>query len=131
MEDSEQKKEALGDIKNYGLTLKELDFGLSKDSAKGAKKGGMYGAGAGVVLLGGASIRRGLKRRKSKKNLEQRLSIFLGLLAGGIGLSLTFSNFSGVVTGNVIRNANYSSSGIIGIILLIAGCIGTYFYFKE
>jgi hypothetical protein len=104
---------------------------MNLGNAKSAAKGEMYGAKAGVVLLLGNSIRRGLKKRKNKKNLERRLSIFLGLLAGGIGLSITFSNFSGIVTGNVINNSNYSSSGIIGILLLIAGCIGAYFYFKE
>lgn len=131
-DDSEKRKEALLDIKNYGMTYGELkDSGVNIGNAKPAAKGGMYGAGTGVILLLGNSIRRGLKKRKNKKNLERRLSIFLGLLAGGIGLSITFSNFSGIVTGNVINNSNYSSPGIIGILLLIAGCIGAYFYFKE
>ncbi len=132
MDDSGQKKEALTDVKNYGLTFEQMEIGLNKDSAKGAKKGAAAGAIGGTVLLvGTGAMRKRKKRLKEKRNLESRLSIFFGLLAGGVGLSLVFSNFSGVVTGNVIKSGSYQTSGIIGIVLLVAGCVGSYFYFKE
>jgi hypothetical protein len=127
----DQKKEALKDIGNYGMTLKEMDFGLSKQSGKGAKKGAIAGASTGVLLLGGLSVRGAVRKRKEKKSLEKRLSVFLSLIAGGIGVSMVFSNFSGVVTGNVIQTGAYQTSGLFGIFLLVVGCVGSYFYFKN
>jgi len=150
LEDGDQKKEALTDFKNYGLTIKNLEVGLNPDSFKGAKKGAVAGAVGGVVLLSAAGAMRRKKKKENKydrrsglgkeemkqrsrynKNLERRLSVFLSLLVGGVGLSLVFPNFSGIVTGNVIRSEAYSTSGILGIVFLVVGCVGTYFYFKE
>lgn len=133
MEFEDKRKKAFSDIGNYGLTIKNLEIGMpnSRKRLEGTGKGAVIGLAAGSVLGGGLSIRGEIKKRREKKNLEKRLSVFLSLIAGGIGASMVFSNFSGVVTGNVIKTGAYQSSGILGIVLLIAGCVGTYFYFKN
>lgn len=133
MEFDEKRKKAFSDVGNYGLTIKNLEIGIpnSRKRLEGTGKGAVIGLAAGSILGGGLSIRGGIKKRREKKNLEKRLSIFLGLILGGIGASMVFSNFSGVVTGNVIKTGSYQVSGILGILFLIIGCVGTYFYFKE
>jgi hypothetical protein len=126
--EGKQTVRAITDIKNFGLTFKEADFDIPKnkgdwqETGKGATRGA--GAGAGLGIL--ASI---LGRRK-KKNLESKFSIFLGVLLGGVGISMISSNLSNNITGNVIGNLS-QTSGIVGIILLLTGILGTYFYFRK
>jgi len=127
--DSEKKKEAFKDVRNYGHTIKEIDVGFptSKDGLEGAAKGGVAGAVAGSVLLVGLGARNSRKKKK-RKDLSSKLGVFLGLLAGGVGLSLTVE--SATITGNVIGGLG-STGGIIGILLLIIGIVASFNYFRE
>jgi uncharacterized membrane protein len=76
-------------------------------------------------------MRKRRKKKKAKaKTLEGKLEVFLGLLAGGFGASLVVSNFQNTITGNVIGGVA-SSGGILGILLVLVGVAGTYFYFKN
>ncbi len=129
--DEQKTKKALKDVGNYGLTIKNLEFGLpsSKKNWEGAGKGAIGGAVGGGVLLAGLSARRAI-RKKSNKNLEKRVSIFLGLLVGGVGLYLTSSNVLGKITGNVVGNV-INVEGIVGILMLLVGIFCSYEYFKE
>jgi len=48
-----------------------------------------------------------------------------------IGLVLALFFLSGNLTGYTIANINQTSSTWIGLVLLIAGLIGVFFYFKK
>jgi len=58
--------------------------------------------------------------------LVKKLGIFLGLLAGGFGLSMFSLNLTGNVAGSLAQ-----PKSIVGIILLILGVVGSFFYFKR
>jgi len=61
------------------------------------------------------------------KSLEQRVSAFIGI--AGIGASLFFLGSS--VTGNAIGNLNTTSGNWIGIVLLLIGIVGAFWYFHK
>lgn len=74
----------------------------------------------------GSDEKSNFKRVFPKKEaLEKRLSAILGIIGIIAGLFFLSSN----ITGNVIGNSN--NSNISGVILLLIGFIGTYFYFKR
>ncbi len=129
LSEDEKKSRAFKDIKNYGVTAKNIEFGLpsSKSRWKGAGKGAVPGGISGVVLAGAATARNVSKNRKKKKakGLESKFFIFLGLLMGGFGLNLISSN----ITGNFISNL-IQFQGILGLCFILVGIVSAYFYFK-
>ena len=81
-----------------------------------------------IYDMAGDFIERNSEKSKTK-DLTQKLSIFLGLLAGGFGIGLVSLKSS--FTGNVVGGSNAFSASSIGVILVIAGLIGAFFYFKK
>lgn len=74
------------------------------------------------------SANRILKEADARKsNLEKKVTVFLGLLAGGAGLAMVSTRF----TGNVISSSAQSSSNLIGVLLLVLGLVGAFFYFRK
>lgn len=65
--------------------------------------------------------------QKKRGTLEGKVGIFIALLAGGIGLGMVSSN----ITGNVISNSTQTNSSLIGVVLLVIGLVGAFFYFKK
>jgi len=133
LNEGEQRKEALKDIKHYGLTIENITFDVpnNKQELSGLATGGAYGAGAGAtgaILLSALGYRKRKLKEKEGKNagLEKRIAIFLGLICGGVGIS----SFSFNLTGNIIADS-FHIQNLFGLTCLLIGIVGTYFYFKK
>src|SRR3989338_6183064 len=66
-----------------------------------------------------------LSRKQKESPLVGKIALFLAILAGGIGITL----MTPTLTGNVV--GNNSTSSFLGVILIIFGLTGSYFYFRE
>lgn len=61
------------------------------------------------------------------KNLESKLTLIITI----VGLAGALFFLSPNLTGNAVANASKTSSNWIGIVLLLIGFVGGYFYFKN
>jgi len=65
------------------------------------------------------------KRTKPRHGIESKIATYVGILAGGAGLATLSTN----LTGNVV--GTNSTASYLGILLIAAGLIGTYLFFKK
>jgi len=64
----------------------------------------------------------------SVKDLASKLGVFLGLILGGAGLGMVTGNFTGFAISNSTTNS--TAPGLAGIVFLVIGLVGSFFYFK-
>lgn len=115
---------AIEQLKKEGIIEDKITQPLSKDKYK-------PGFDEPIAKIFNAP-RRGIKikpRFPQSTGLEDKIAVFLSLLIGGFGVGIIFSEAG--ATGNIIGNSGTSLLGIGGIIFVIIGLIGAYFYFKK
>ncbi|MBS3100017.1 hypothetical protein J4463_02275 [Candidatus Pacearchaeota archaeon] len=70
-----------------------------------------------------------MDNKKGQTDIGSKTAVLVAIVAGGIGLAGLYENMAGSSVLMSPGISNYSS--VISVVLLLAGVVGTYFFFKK